>query len=543
MRSNRFEEEEMLPRHAHARALDVDDDVRPARASRRASDEDERPRGKSRRGVDNDPDEDERPRGKSRRDLEDENEDEKPGRPSRKASRDVDEDERPRGKSKRPPEDEDELPERGSAKPQRSAWLTAGGGAFKHEDSWDAKLNVFDIRKYSDQFVEVRLVGNPFPALIHWVPVDPKNALRFKNKEVGPKENLHPYPFICPDYDHVNEISSGLTCPHCTKYDGYSRKEVTYYCNAFVCIPNHDGAEGTWSEDLYVLKLKLSVLIALREVIRLKKGQDPADPESGFSVIIKYNSKAKTATEYWNCQRGESMPLSKRQRQTISKQFVDFNAIFKPSDVKAENESLIRRKFVDLVAGDYEIEEDRSDRVSARRGAKDDDVEPDEAPRGRSRNAVEDEDERPARRGSRRDLDNDPDEDERPVRKSSRDLDDSDEKPRGKSRRNLDDDEDVGSSSRRSDSDEDGEDDGDEGVADEDIAPRRGSRKPAFEDEEPPRSRSRRDRDIDNDPDEDERPARRSARKFEDEDERPARRSARRDDYEDEDVSPRRNRR
>lgn len=508
------DDEPVMRRRANARRIDDDEEEEPPRRSARRrpleDDDEERPaKARARRSSDEEEDEAPRPKAK-KRPVEDDEEEERPSK--RKSRGDEDDDSRPARK-----------PQTSGNAPARSAWLTAGGngGGFVKEESWDHKLRVFDIRKYADQFIEVRLVGNPFAALTHWVPVKPEDALRFKNGEVGPKEKISSYPFVCPDYDHVNEVSTAQTCPHCGKYDGFSRKDVIYYTNAFVRIPDGD-SEGEWAEDLYVVKLKLSVLIALREVINAKKGADPVNPDKGFSIIIKYNSKAKKATEYWNCQFSEKMPLSKAQKRTVEEQFIDFNAIFRPSDVKSENESLIRRKFYELVRGDYETDgadDERSETLGAsksrKRGRNQD--EEDERPKSRKRPAEDDEeDEAPAPKSRKRTVDDDDDEEEPPRRSSRKSRDDEED----------DDDDDDSQSSRSNDDDED------------EPRPAKSRKRPAFEDEddEAPAPKSRKKQADDDD---DERPAKSKRRPVDDDEEEPPRRSARRSFEDDDDDEPR----
>lgn len=538
------------------RDLDDEEDEVPAKKKRAViedDEEDEAPKPKKKRPVVDEDDEDEAPRPKKKRPVEDDEEDEAPVKKSKKRPVDEDEDEeevKPRKKKavveddeeeedvkpkkkKRPVDDDDDKP---AAK--RGGWGTAGGsGGFKKEELWDSKLNRFEVKQHPDEFVEIRLVGNPFPVLTHWVPVKPEDAIRTKEKTVGPKEKISQYPFTCPDFDHVNEVSTATTCPHCMDFDGYNRKDLLYYANAFVKIPGKRGAPAEWSDDLYVITLKLGVLIALREIIKLKGGKDPADVKEGFSINLKFNPKAKKATEFWNCQFGEFMPLTKSQRATVKEQFIDFDVAFKPSDVESELQSLKRRKFHEILEGDVDERVEKVGSKKKRPVIEDDDE--DEAPKPKKKRPVEDEDEDeepPRKSAKRKPVDEDEDEDEAPKPKKKKpafsDDDEEDELPKKSKKRPVEDeDEDeeepVKKPKKKPAFDEDEEDD----------LPKKSKKKPAFSDDdededEPPRKSAKR-KPVDEDEDEDEAPKPKKKRPVDedeeddDEDVLPAKSSAR----------------
>ena len=428
--------------------------IRSKKSKKRVDDEDTKPRKK--RYEEDDEDED-RPKKKSK--SRDDDEDDEEDRPKKsKKSRDDedeedDEDDRPKKKSKSRGEDEDdEDASEGSRNSKKRGWATVGAGAggFGDRKRWDEELNIFDFKQYAGTHVAVRIVDFPYPVFQHWCHVKPEDAIRYKEKSIGKNERVSRYSFVCPDYEPENEVSTGKTCPHCRELQGYSQGETTYYVNAFVKVPSKKkGRDAEWSEDLFVLRLKTSVVLGIKQLQNLKR-RDPDDPNEGFSVAILYNDKAKSASEYWSVNFDEVMPLSKEQRKVVKEQIVDIPQIVIAGDVVSERKSLERKNYFEIVGSESESDDDGVSKKSKARKSKlarDDDEDDDEdddnrhsKKKSKSRDDddedEEEEEERPKKKSKFADDDDDDDDN------SDDDDDDEDDRPKKKSKKSRDDDDD-----------------------------------------------------------------------------------------------------
>lgn len=446
------------------------------------------------------------------------------------------------------------------------------------------RYEMFSIADSSNnEFIALRLIGGIVATGTHWVAVENKEG------------DLISVPKTCLAFDpETMSVDEETRCPYCEAEAWFKDHEIK------VKVKNREGTPARMALDYFsnviprdlqeditpkitleseresgiiekgsksktpirVVRFTGGVISKIRDVEKLNvhkvklKGEDGPTRRSmpvshakhGVDLMIKYNPKAKTASEYYSVQRGDSIPLDADEKELLKWDVEAWPFENEPATEKEADAEIARMKGKHWVKYRKfaKIEDESDDYDDDVEDDEDDEDDEDEAPRNKKSKAKpksksksrdededededddldddeddeddEDEDDEPPRKSKKKPAtkskskhrdededDEDDDEDDEDLDLDDEDEDDEDDEPPAKKGKKASTSKSSGkkSSKKRQDDDEDEDEDDDlddEDDEEEDEPPRKSKKKPVAKS----KSKSRRDEEDEDDEDDD----------------------------------------
>ena len=211
-----------------------------------------------------------------------------------------------------------------------SSQYSSGGSA----DNFDMR-EVVEITKLEKSWKPLRIIGPPVSHSIHWfnfltkegkVTSNNRHCLNF-NSKTGKTDPDGPCPF-CRDLElkpktevYVNTVDRDAQAAQPKKTKGPTKKEakrVKWNGGEYMFISGKDSSSWTC---VSVLRVVATVGTSISEIVSLNRRKDkksgetkpfpPSHKTYGFDIMVKYDSKAKSASNMYSVQKGDNSKITK----------------------------------------------------------------------------------------------------------------------------------------------------------------------------------------------------------------------------------------
>jgi hypothetical protein len=195
---------------------------------------------------------------------------------------------------------------------------------FSDEKKWEDDVEWFGFP--DDKMVLIRIVGDVEVLARHWI------------KTLSGKM----FPSWCPRLDAEENFQHDRPCPAHADFEDKAQKMIV--CNAIIRNLQERGDP----EPIKGIMLPHAVNDDLVSIAELIKG-NPADPNTGVDLAIKYSSKA-VGNKKWSIQRGDTTPLSDAEKKYRRYDFSKIVPQFDDPEVAAQyaknmKEAMARHKY------------------------------------------------------------------------------------------------------------------------------------------------------------------------------------------------------